>query len=243
MPPTTVKPPATVIYSLNQTELTARKAVRGAGLPWGLADDAGKAVRWLHARGLGGVAALAALLAHHDYTKASALGPVSLQGVWRATGGVLDPLLSGASLSDCFAAPEDRVVETATMAYPLLAAGFIGNVAEIEDRAFTVTWPQVRLQCRGGNLRIQGTPEAVDAGVADFLGCQQLAAGEFMESADSAESAEYALPKARDWPPRTETRVDAEAWSRLEEYARRTYVKGSAASRLAGAGAGLQDND
>ena len=49
----------TFLLSLNQIEQTTRKAARGAGLAWGLADETGRAVRWLHAHGLPGVAALA----------------------------------------------------------------------------------------------------------------------------------------------------------------------------------------
>ncbi|WP_342642359.1 DUF3726 domain-containing protein [Rhodoligotrophos ferricapiens] len=33
--------------SMNEVEMTAYKAARGAGLPWGLAEDAGRAARWL----------------------------------------------------------------------------------------------------------------------------------------------------------------------------------------------------
>ncbi|NND22495.1 MAG: DUF3726 domain-containing protein, partial [Silicimonas sp.] len=34
-------------YSLNEVEATAKKAARGAGYPWGLAEEAAKATRWL----------------------------------------------------------------------------------------------------------------------------------------------------------------------------------------------------
>ena len=38
-------------YSLNEFEALALKAARGAGLPWGLAEEAGKAVRILSSFG------------------------------------------------------------------------------------------------------------------------------------------------------------------------------------------------
>lgn len=44
-------------YSLNETEALVRKAARGAGYSWGEAEDVGRAVRWLEARGLPGAAA------------------------------------------------------------------------------------------------------------------------------------------------------------------------------------------
>ena len=39
-------------YSLNEYEALAYKAARGCGLAWGLAEEAGKAVRTLSALGL-----------------------------------------------------------------------------------------------------------------------------------------------------------------------------------------------
>ena len=41
-------------FSLNEIEAIGKRAARGAGLPWGLAEEAGKAARWLTARGLPG---------------------------------------------------------------------------------------------------------------------------------------------------------------------------------------------
>ena len=49
-------------FSLNEVEAMAKKATRGAGYPWGLAEEASKATRWLCAHGIDGVAALARVL-------------------------------------------------------------------------------------------------------------------------------------------------------------------------------------
>ncbi|MEL7259121.1 MAG: DUF3726 domain-containing protein, partial [Pseudomonadota bacterium] len=38
-------------WSLNEVESLARKAARGAGYSWGLAEEAGKATRWTCAAG------------------------------------------------------------------------------------------------------------------------------------------------------------------------------------------------
>ena len=220
-----------MICSLNQIEQTARKAVRGAGLPWGLADDAGKAVRWLHIYGVNGVPALAALLARHDYSNPAALAPVALSGVWRAPGGTLDPLLAGASLSDCLDRAEEAPIETGVIAHPILAAGFIGNAAEIEDHAFILSWPDVRLCCRRGGVWLAGAQRAVETETAGFLTCRP--------SGDD----ERDFPGQHRTPQITEADVAPEPWARLEQYAHRTYVEATDASRIAGAGAGLHDND
>jgi hypothetical protein len=55
-------------WSLGETAALATKAARGAGMPWGLADETGFAVSWLHARGIAGLSALCRYLSwrHND---------------------------------------------------------------------------------------------------------------------------------------------------------------------------------
>ena len=81
--------------SLNEVEAMARKAARGAGLEWGLAEDAGRATRWLCAQGLDGVGvAVSVLIGRSEATctiaRGAALsdraadlrnGPVNLQNI------------------------------------------------------------------------------------------------------------------------------------------------------------------
>lgn len=211
--------------SLNQIEQIARKAARGAGYAWGLADEAGRAVRWLHAYRLNGAAALAAHLdgiggaGDFDY---AARAPAALTGVWRAAAGPLDPLATGAAMSDSIDAMPGDGLETAAVAYPLLVAGFVGCAAESEDAAFEVTWRACVLHCARGRARASG---AVDAAITPLM--------RYKPCADFRGRA----------PRIGEATVDAEAWSRLEHHAGRTHVPATAASRLAGAGAGLRDND
>lgn len=52
--------------SLNEVEAMAKKAARGGGFDWGVAEEAGKAVRWLCQNGIDGCAALAELLSTDD---------------------------------------------------------------------------------------------------------------------------------------------------------------------------------
>ena len=49
-------------WSLNEIESLAKNATRGAGRDWGLAEEAGKATRWLCAAGWPGADLLAELL-------------------------------------------------------------------------------------------------------------------------------------------------------------------------------------
>lgn len=52
-------------WSLGEAAMLAVKATRGAGLPWGLAEEAGWAVRWLGERGVSALPSLAGCIADH----------------------------------------------------------------------------------------------------------------------------------------------------------------------------------
>ena len=223
-------------FSLNQIDQVSRKAARGAGLPWGLADEVGKALRWLHIYGLNGASALAELLDRQRYFDYRELAPASLSGVWQAPGGVLDPLVTGASLGDCIDRTAGDQIETGAIAYPILAAGFIGNLAEIEDLALTLTWPGVRLCCRRGGVYIDAQQRAVEIETAGFLCCRQ-SPPEQRDFDGPAFDGQWRAPRPGG------VVVESGVWERLEQYARRTYIEATESSRIAGAGAGLHDND
>ena len=53
-------------FALIEVEATAKKAARGAGHSWGMAEEAARAARWLCAHGIDGVAGLARALARVD---------------------------------------------------------------------------------------------------------------------------------------------------------------------------------
>ncbi len=56
-------------WSLGETGALALKAARGAGMTWGLAEEASEAVVWLQARGLPGVSALCRYLSWYKLQK------------------------------------------------------------------------------------------------------------------------------------------------------------------------------
>ena len=55
-----------MIPSFGEVQATALKAARGAGLPWGLCEEASAATRWLWVHGFDGVSAVAAVLENYD---------------------------------------------------------------------------------------------------------------------------------------------------------------------------------
>ncbi|MCK0122396.1 DUF3726 domain-containing protein [Loktanella sp. F6476L] len=124
------------MFSLNEVEATAKKAARGAGYSWGVADEAGFAARWLTARGVDGCAALAALLRRMDGVDFNAAKPVMTQDDWAAAG-PLCPLLTGCLMSDL----GRRDYSIGPVAVPILVLPFIAGQggATIETASGTVT--------------------------------------------------------------------------------------------------------
>jgi len=109
-------------WSLGEIQALTTKAARGAGFPWGVADEAGWAVRWLASCGLPGAKAMAKVLENPDRDTC----PLTL-GIAVADAQQLD-LLNGKSLTQ-----------------PLIIMPFLGRAAgldqvcvQIEDLTFNV---------------------------------------------------------------------------------------------------------
>ena len=220
--------------SLNQVEYTARKAVRGAGLPWGLAEDAGRAVRWLEALGLPGLSWLARVLGALDHGRTGELLVRQQPGtVWRAAGGTISPLVAGPSLADrAHLHRDDGEFELTLLdvACPELCAGYLG-VASLQTGApLAMSWARGGMRIRGDRVFLDGARDpGAAAGVHDLV----VRAGSGDPGGGGREFAGAAGPR----------RVDPDALGLLESLARRTYVENTEASRLSGAGAGLGDAD
>ncbi len=220
--------------SLNQVENTARKAVRGAGLPWCLAEDAGRAVRWLEMMRLPGMTWLLLVLAAVGHRR---IGELLLrqqpEPVWRAAGGTASPLVAGPSLADAVHLHRDDEGFALTLqgvVCPELCAGYLG-VASLQTGApLAMSWAR-------GDMRILGDRVFVDAvqGVGATADPYDLAVRN--GSRDPGHPGKEYTGAAGSRP------ADPRVLDMLENLARRTYVKNTEASRLSGAGAGLSDTD
>ena len=84
----------TASWSLNEIEALAKKAARGSGCSWGVAEDAGRAVRWLEARGLPGAEALGTLLRGSKPSETLAIGCAISDGVFDDTVSEFESLVS-----------------------------------------------------------------------------------------------------------------------------------------------------
>ncbi|MGX9355584.1 DUF3726 domain-containing protein [Roseobacteraceae bacterium S113] len=209
-------------YSLNEVEAHAKKAARGGGYDWGVAEEAGKAVRWLASHGLPGAAALAA---HLDLL-ADDGPPQALDGDWFSATGALCPLTAGAALNDCadlLNVAHGQTMKTVTQ--PLLVVPFAAWAALQIKAQLTVVWDSVAATTNGYDLHIEGSEDDLNAPQTTALRC-------------SLAHSNHALVA-----PGSRGKICPKVWAKLNTFAQRTYAPATEASRLLGAGAGVSDND
>ncbi len=207
--------------SLNEVETIAWKATRGAGYPWGIAEEAAAAIRWLAGRGIDGCLQLASLLERTDGSKLEDWSPDPGE-VWSAPGGVLCPLMAGAALSDHARQLLQRPLEFGQMASSVLFLPFAGWAAARIGANLQVTWSGGSSLTDGVGLALQGDPGW------DLCGVMVAVSGDVPESCPGA---------SRAFP-------DPQAWDRLNEFARRVHAPASETSRRFGAGGadGIDDD-
>ena len=101
-------PPGTGAHlSQNEVEQLCLKAARGAGMSWGIAEEAGFAAAWLAMRGLDGPGALLSRLQAAGGQAWQEIRPVVAPGRFRpGDGGCLCPIALGATLEDAWVKTE-----------------------------------------------------------------------------------------------------------------------------------------
>ena len=219
--------PATL--SCNEAAALAMKAARGAGMAWGLAEEAGFATAWLVERGVDGPASLHAHLTHAEGLDWSDLCPKVAPGAWGAVpGGTLCPIALGATLCDHAALPAGPLsgppLAIGPVAHPLLLLPFLAVLAGRRGCAVDLAWED----------------HAVAIGAPDG----------WLDAAVTALSAQGRLwfeldVRAAPWcpaAPAAPPAIAAATIAGLTDYALRTTVPASVASR-AGAGATTPDDD
>ncbi len=211
-------------WSLNEVEGLARKAARGAGMSWGMAEEAGRSARYLAGVGLPGADALADLLTMNDGVPHASLAPQDIDAPWCAPGdGVLCPLITGALICD-LAAPigAGRKVVTGRLAHPLLMVPFVAAAAEMSGQCLRMEW--------------QGGDFSFDHEARGALGQDCAITDRVSVSRGSPSDAPLLSCRMR-------SMITPETAARLLDFAQRTFAPETPESRLSGAGAGLSDND
>ncbi len=215
--------------SQNEIAQLCLKAARGAGMSWGLAEEAGFAAAWMAGRGLDGPGALLAQLQDATGRPWREICPLVAPGVFQAEGGGgLCPIALGSALCDHAHLPETAMDETALRVgpvnHPVLLLAYLSDLARRRDGTVRLVWPRgtVLLTAGGG-----------------ICGDVEILARETRFNAElSVEGAALDPPPL----PCAPLYVSAEILSGLDAFALRTTVPASEVSR-AGAGAAAGDND
>jgi hypothetical protein len=183
--------------SLSEITATGRKAAKGAGYSWGMADEAGRATAWLWAHGIDSITALADLLD---------------QGSPETC-----PIHIGTAVCD---APPTQTIYFERVHSPILLLSFAAELGKITKSTVKMT---------------------IDDGV-------YYATPDKMFVEHDHQTGSVTLTRYSDEPSGTPLtrhprRAAPVAWDRLGVWEHKTYAPATEASRLAGAGAGLSDND
>lgn len=216
--------------SLSRNEVAAlcMKAARGAGMSWGLAEEAGFAAAWLVQHGIDGPSHLHAHLAQAQDRAWADLCPTVAPGVWQAPAGrALCPIALGATLCDYAGLPEGikagSSLRIGTVDHPVLLIPFLAGIAASDNILFDIAWT-------GGAASLDGGHRALLI-AADALAGQKVP---ITLTARRGKPLPAILGKTPDIPARTIAALNA--------LAMRTTVPSSESSR-AGAGSTTTDND
>lgn len=213
-------------YSFNEIDAEIRKAARGAGLSWGLAEDAGRMVRPLARFVPQHLGLLADVLEKLQHGHHAAVVISDATGVRSPDHRPLSPLVAGPVISDRIHDIKAGLLAIASpVAMPALLAPVLTGIAGRLDRIIL--------------LRMNGCEIAIGADMVQTFAA--LSAHAVMQGT---------LLPLRPLPRKSgQTNgiggvVIADAvWRRFNALAALTYVPASEHSRLSGAGAGLNDND
>ena len=222
--PCPAQPTTTTLLSRNEIETLCLKAARGAGMDWGLAEEAGIAAGWLAVRGIDGAGAL---LAHLQRPVPCIIAVRDRH--WQATGGAaLCPILLGAALDDhaaLEAGPWSAPITIKAVSHPILLVPFLARAAQIRVKSLGLAWS-------GGVAKILASGEVEPTALAALSGLEVTA---LSLSATSDTARHTAIETAI-------ASLSAATLAGLNTLALRTTVPASDTSRR-GAGAAASDND
>ncbi len=209
-----------ITLTLSETQALCAKAMRGAGHPWALADEAGRAAAWLAGHGLPG----ATLILRLAQGPAGA-APEPAVGHW-ASPGPLCPVRAGVALADHARLPEGPRgpgLRLGRVVHPGLLLPFAALTARLAGTGLALHFGADPLLIGAG-----GTLSGPAAGLCAMTGADLTLAPAVVPE---GKAPRVPLPN-----------VPATVWQALERLALRTTVPPSATSR-GGAGAAGSDND
>ena len=223
-------------FSLSEIEALSKKAARGAGFGWGMADEAAKATRWLCKHDIDGCQALVNLLELIDGIGGDRLTqPLQTlpSDISQWTTKCLCPIALGTHLSDRSNLLIDTVnecggeINIGRVLEPNLLIYFLSLMARKIGVTVYTHWSDTEVGTDGQRVGMRKKPQSSGNGLRIWLSSSAIAP-------DAGISAKCLQDRAN---PSTAV------MQALNTLAGRTYAPESEQSRQTGAGAGLVDND
>ncbi|MEQ8665599.1 MAG: DUF3726 domain-containing protein [Rhodospirillales bacterium] len=215
-----------IVVSFSEVDAMVRKAARGAGYAWGMAEEAGRAARWLVAHGTEGPTLFNDLLTLVD-GRTEEFTPDVSRSPWMSASGVICPVSAGAALSDRaanFAA--GSTLALGETAFPVVLAPFLTWIASTRNLTIVI-------KAGGASAKLHAAGQSQE-GLEDLARVDRGAVNLTLFAVSSGSM----LEKSSRGVP-----VEVGRWRRLSDFAARTYVPTNEQSRRSGAGAGTSDND
>ena len=224
--------------SLNEIEALSKKATRGAGYSWGLAEEAGKINKWLAGRGVDSLPSLRHLLETYFSAKDRFCKPDPELPGWCPDGAVLCPVYTGCAMQDFYS----RLPKEMRIRNLVSPAQLIGSVGLLSDRfkvGFEIRWHETRILFRKDTFNIQGTGLNTELAEETMIRI-------FPETGiPGGIRVSTEVMTALDKPEKVISggfRVSTDVMNALDNFTHKNYVPASEKSR-AGAGSTLNDND
>lgn len=223
-PSATLSPASLAVLSKNEIETLCLKAARGAGMSWGLAEEAGFAAAWLAAWGVDGAGAL---LSHLNNLQTCTIAVHDRH--WTPTDvAAFCPIQLGATLDDhaaLEAGPWSAPIFIDAVSQPVLLVPFLARAAKECAKPLALTWP-------GGSVMILSSGD-VEPTALTALSRIAMSALTLSPTSDVVQCKVLG---------RTVASLSAATLEKLDILALRTTVPASDMSRR-GAGAAAGDND
>lgn len=218
-----------VRLSLNEIDSSVKKAARGVGMTWGLAEEAGNSARWLAQHGILEISALVSVLSMHD-NKRDWVG-ISANACLTNTSNacLISPFVLGSFITDL---GRDLIAVVSQREFrvlaPILIVPFLSRLAQTYELTLALDWQICRVFFVGGSVSVDGDKR-------DLLISEPIVI-----------SITVAKATASSWPTKLKSGMiltNENDWIKIGEFGYRTYVPASSKSRQFGAGAGTDDND
>ncbi len=191
--------------------------MRGIGVPWGIAEEAGKSVRWLEGRGFPGVVQMVAHLSVIDGKDYHGFCPQSVEAPLMARVDALCAIAAGIAMADTAEEwVQTGALDIGPVLHPLLLLPFVASAAKLTATPIRMSWEEARFDIM---------PD----------GCVIATKGPFSDRVEWARVEPCAAQDVAQTVSRP-LQVDADCWAKLDAFGHRIFAPNTEHSRTAGAG-------